>query len=103
MAEQREALLDAILELQKQFSLYSVKDIAETLFISSLWLPNVSSWLKHQIMVAAFISTKPQIFSASDTITAYDDFKALIEKIYPLLPSIPSMEDYIPELDWGDI
>jgi hypothetical protein len=80
-----------------------VKDVAETLFISSLWLPNISSWLKHQLMVAAFISTKPETFSKSDKIKTYENFKTLIESIYPLLPSVPSMEDYIPELDWGDV
>jgi len=95
--------LDIIQSLQVQFSSYSVKDVAETLFISSLWLPNISSWLKHQIIVAAFISTKPETFSESDKITCYDDFKALAEKIYPLLPSMPSLEDYVPQLDWGDV
>lgn len=107
MVEKNSALpdpfLDTIQNLQAKFSSYSVKDVAETLFISSLWLPNISSWLKHQLMVAAFISTKPETFSKSDKIKTYENFKTLIESIYPLLPSVPSMEDYIPELDWGDV
>lgn len=107
MDEQEKTFADPILEtirkIQTKISSYSVSDIAETLFISSLWLPNISSWLKHQIMVAAFISTNPQVFSKSNKITTYDDFKALVEKIYPLVPSMSSLEDYVPELDWGDI
>lgn len=94
---------DLLQTLQTQFSAYSVKDIAETLFISSLWLPNISSWYKHQFMVTAFISANPQIFSVSNKITTYEKFSTLLEEIYPLLPSMPSMEDYVPEMDWGDV
>jgi hypothetical protein len=96
-------VLDVIQSLQTLFASYSVKDVAETLFISSLWLPNMSSWFKHQIMVAAFISMKPATFSESDMIATYDDFKDLIEEIYPLVPSNLFMEDYVPQLDWGEV
>jgi hypothetical protein len=94
---------DVIYSIQDHFSSYSVKDIAETLFVSSLWLPNISSSLKHQILIAAFITSDATAFSKTDSIETYADFKSSIEGIYPLLPSIPQLEDYIPQLDWGDV
>ena len=82
---------------------YSVQDIATSLFVSSLWLPNIASPVKHQFLAAIFASLKPSNFSSVDKIVAYNDFKGFLHEIYPLLPSFVMLEDYIPEPDWGDV
>lgn len=89
--------------IQAQFSSYSVKDVAETLFVFSLWLPNLASWFKHQLLVVAFATMKSEDFSDTDQITSYSDFEELLNNISILLPSVPSLEDYVPQLDWGDV
>lgn len=82
---------------------YSVQDIAASLFVSSLWLPNIASPVKHTLLTAIFASQKPSCFSAVDKIITYHDFKGFLQEIYPLLPSFVMLEDYIPEPDWGDV
>jgi hypothetical protein len=103
MTDETDSLAKILKDLQDAYKQYSTKDVAETLFVSSLWLPNISSWLKHQILVAAFASTKSEEFSDTDQINSYANFEALLTHIFPLLPSVPIMEDYIPQFDWGDI
>lgn len=82
---------------------YSVKDIATSLFVSHLWLPNISSNIKHQFLLSIFTSMKPEGFSKDNKINSYNDFKKFLKQIYPLLPNFFMLEDYIPEPDWGEI
>lgn len=89
--------------ISELFRGYSFRDIATSLFVSSIWLPNIASPVKHQLLAAALVSQSPRDFSASDRIVSYEDFRAFIERVYPLLTSFPWLEDYIPEPDWGEI
>jgi hypothetical protein len=82
---------------------YNLKDVATAIFISSLWLPNISSLVKHQLLTAILVSSKPNEFTNSKAINSYSEFKEFLEQVYALLPQFPMMEDYIPELDWGNI
>jgi hypothetical protein len=85
------------------FRKYSVKDIATTLFVSSLWLPNVASGIKQQLLVSIFASMKPRCFSKKNRISTYSDFGELLKQIHLLLPNFPMLEDYVPEPDWGQV
>ncbi len=89
--------------LPELFRKYSVKDIAESVFVSSIWLPNISSLIKHQLFTGVFASLKPEEYSRTNQINSYDDFKEFLEKVYDLVPNFPLMEDYIPETDWGQV
>ena len=91
---------EAVSEL---FRKYSVEDIAGSLFVSSVWLPNISSPIKHQLLTAIFASLKPEEYSQTNRIRSYNDFKELLEKVYELVPQFPGMEDYLPEPDWGQV
>ena len=94
---------DSIKAISKIFCKYSILDVATSLFISDMWLPNIASSVKRQLLIIIFASLKPGEFSAVDSITSYHHFRSFLEAIYGLLPSFPMIEDYIPELDWGEV
>lgn len=85
------------------FRKYSFNDIYQSLTISDLWLPNISSMFKHCLAMYCCISLEEQDFNQNDQIFNYNDFKVLIGNLYNLLPNYPMIEDFIPEVDWGEI
>ena len=85
------------------FRKYSFNDVYQSLTISDLWLPNISSMLKHCLAMYCCISIKEKDFKQNDQISSYDDFKVFIKYLYNLLPNNPMVEDFIPEVDWGEI
>lgn len=93
----------AVQKVSQIFCEYSFEDVATTLFVSVTWLPNVASPIQHQLLTAILASLKPQRFQESNQISSYEDFTSLLEEVYPLLPSFPMLEDYVPEPDWGDV
>lgn len=85
------------------FLKYNIQDVATSLFASNLWLPNIASPIKHQLLLSIFATLKPEEYSNSKAIASYDDFKNLLQELYPLLPSFEMLEDFVPEADWGDV
>ncbi|EPU1144404.1 hypothetical protein ACVUMY_000958, partial [Acinetobacter baumannii] len=85
------------------FRKYSFNDVYQSLTISDLWLPNISSMLKHCLAMYCFVSIETKDFKQNDQISSYDDFKVFIKHLYNLLPNNPMVEDFIPEVDWGEI
>jgi len=94
---------DSIGKISELFRKYSAKDIAASLFISSLWLPNRSAFVQYPFLLAVFATIKPVEFTATDQIHTYEDFRKLCEAMHQLVPSFPTMEDMTPEPDWGEI
>jgi len=90
-------------KISQVFCNYSIEDVATSLFISNIWLPNIASPIKHQLLTAIFVSLKPEQFKKTNVISTYDVFKRFLGEIYPLLPSFPLLEDYVPETDWGNV
>ena len=45
----------------------------------------------------------PKFFSKKNRIKSYEDFKKFCETLYGAVPDFPFMEDYVPEIDWGDV
>lgn len=89
--------------LRTLFLQYSSRDIATSLFVSNLWLPNIFAVLKHPFLIGLFASLKPEELQKEDRIHTYDDFKRFIEQVYAALPSFQQFEDMIPEPDWGEV
>lgn len=46
---------------------------------------------------------KPEDFQQEDRIASYDDYRSFFEAAYGSLPSFASLEDMIPEPDWGHV
>ncbi len=96
--------MEKIIEnIKKLFKKYSIIDVATSLFVSNLWLPNNGSSIKHKLHVAIFASLKSEEFIQTDKIIDYPEFKSFIKDLYNLTPDFPSLEDYIPVFDWGSI
>ena len=101
--EMKDSFQSSIDAISSTLIKYSVEDVALALFVSNIWLPNISSTVTHQLLTTIFATIKPENFSTENSIKTYDDFKEFLSKIYELVPSFPSLEDFIPELDWGEI
>lgn len=93
----------AVKSIIQLFRQHSIHDVATALFVSSLWLPNISSAIKHQLLVAIFASLKPTQFWNADRLVSYDSFRAFLTRLYSYLPAFRMLEDYVPETDWGEI
>lgn len=90
-------------KLIEVFKQYSIKDVGCSIFVLNLWLPNISSQVKFQLMSSLFASITPSSYSITDKINCYGDFKSFYEKISSNLPTFFMLEDYVPESDWGNI
>jgi hypothetical protein len=89
--------------LRSVFARNCAEDVMVSLGVSDLWLPNISSQVKHALAFAVSISMPADSFSPSKTIQSYAEFRQFIEKVYAILPSFPTLEDYAPEPDWGEV
>ena len=104
--EDHNSLLDytrCVSEIETIFSRYSAKDVCICLNVSDLWLPNISSQIKHQFVLGVFLSMRPASFTQELSVDTYESYKSFMEQLYPSIPSFPMLEDFIPETDWGDI
>src|ERR1044071_9717038 len=97
----------SFLQYQKRsaakFKQYSFDDIATALFTFSTWLPNIGSLVKLQFLYTTLESLRMMDFNEQSKIKEYDDFTDLCSQLMEGLPSFPSLEDYVPETDWGQI
>ena len=89
--------------LGKLFTQYSAEDVVLALGVSDLWLPNISSQVKHHFALGIAISMLPGQFAAAKSLDTYTRFTDFIESVYKLLPTFPSLEDFVPETDWCDV
>lgn len=89
--------------IQEIYRKYSLMDITETLFVSSLWLPNIASPVKHLLATSVVVTMAPEDFSNKKKIVTYLDFEKLLADIFSVMPDFSFMEDYVPELDWGEV
>jgi len=90
-------------KLKEELKKHRIENILTSLFISSIWIPNISSQVKHQFLYSIPLSIDSKDFKNQDENWDYDQFSSLLAAIYKLLPSFPTVEDYIPEPDWGEI
>lgn len=89
-------------ELRTFLKSYSFDDLAKTFFALNLWLPNIASPIKSQYLYTLLEEIAPEL-SKERKLLSYADFEIFAKKVIELTPSFPSIEDYVPEQDWGDI
>lgn len=89
--------------LTNLFAQYSAEGVVLALGVSDLWIPNISSQVKHHFALGVAVSMPPNQFSAAKELDTYAEFSEFIGAVYNLLPSFPSLEDFVPEPDWGDV
>lgn len=82
---------------------YRAEDVILAGTISELWLPNITSQVKHQLLLRIAVSLPPHEYSGAQPLDSYEDFQAFLLDLYATLPSFPTMEDYVPEPDWGEV
>ncbi|WP_455811267.1 hypothetical protein [Pseudomonas graminis] len=82
---------------------YNLAELFLTLSISELWLPNISSPVKHTIAFSTLLSMDVSTFNNQKELKTYQQASELFSIIYKILPDIPQMEDFVPEQDWGKI
>lgn len=85
------------------FSGFNARDVYASLLVSELWLPNLSAQVKHYLAITIFASIDADQFSPERRIHSYGGFRDFISEVHSHLPSFPTLEDYEPEPDWGEI
>lgn len=90
-------------DLRLYLERYNAIDASIALCVSDLWLPNISSQIKHMLAFTALASTSPERFNENERIDTYPTFRNFMQGVYKLLPSFPMLEDYMPEPDWGEV
>jgi len=81
---------------------YSLDDLAKSFFILNLWLPNIASQIKFQYLYLLLEAIHDQL-PTENHIKSYNDFCVFCKELFKLIPSFPTIEDYIPETDWNEI
>jgi hypothetical protein len=97
------SLEESFNKISDLFSRYSLPEVLTSLFVSSIWLPNISSPVKHLFFYSILASLDPKKFATSDSIKNHDDFRLFLQQLYSLSPQFPTIEDYVPEPDWGEV
>lgn len=98
-----DAFSSSIKKITEIYYEYKLEDVIESLLVSDIWLPNLSSPVQHQFLYSALLSLNSSNFQESISILSYNDFQTFLNKIYPLIPSFDSLEDYVPSADWGEV
>jgi len=91
---------DMIVQLLKE---YSFDDIIKSLFAITMWNNNNSAILKQIFIIISLISIEEFEFENNDKIFNYFEFKKFTQSLLSNLPEFPTLEDYCPEKDWGEI
>lgn len=94
---------ETVKSISALFSKYSAEDVTASLFVSNLWLPNAASPIKHTLYACIFASKEPTDFLPKRIINSYEDFLKFLNQLYSITPSFPSLEDCVPEPDWGEV
>ncbi|EGY8943467.1 hypothetical protein JEG22_004147 [Salmonella enterica subsp. diarizonae serovar 60:r:z] len=90
-------------KLTSVYTEYNFTELFLALSISELWLPNISSPVKHTIAFNTLLSMDVRTFSNNKKLNTYQQVNEFFSIIYKILPDIPQMEDFVPEQDWGKI
>lgn len=70
--------------------------------ISDLWQPNRASQVKHLLAFSMLVSTPADSFAPA-RMNTYEDFAGFCGALIEALPDFPTLEDYVPESDWGEV
>lgn len=101
-ADAEVGLVQACAALRSLFIQFAAEDVIVAINVSELWPANVSAQVKHQLAFAVCLSIQPNEFSLT-RLQSYEKFELFINALIEILPQFPSLEDYWPESDWGDV
>jgi len=90
-------------DLKAIFTAYCAEDVMLMLGVSDLWLPNISSQIKHLFAFSIFVAISQDQFNPASRIKDYQTFCDVLKCVQELLPAFPTLEDYVPEADWGEV
>lgn len=85
------------------FKDFSPRDVANALWTSSLWLPNIGANVKHAFLTSVFLSIPAGEFRSLKELSDFESFSKFIEYLISNTPSFMPVEDYVPETDWGEV
>lgn len=94
---------ETLKSLENYLSKFNAEDVCIAINISHLWLPNISSQVKHVLALRVFSSMQTECFDLASRIDTYALFSNFTSQLYKLLPQFPMLEDYVPECDWGEV
>ena len=101
-AEAELGFAQACTRLRLLFTQFAAEDVIVAINVSDLWPPNISAQVKHQLAFAVCLSIPPAEFSLT-RLQSYEEFGRFARALIDILPRFPSLEDYWPESDWGDV
>lgn len=102
VSESANALDCSIEAVRAHLTSVSAMDAYLALLIGELWLPNISAQSRQALAVSIFTSVKASAF-ADRSLRKYVEFSEFLSRLHALLPTFPMMDDYVPELDWGQV
>lgn len=94
---------DCFSKLVTLFSSYSPEDLVVAISIAELWIPNISTSVRYQIAYRVLSAMGEVEFNNRLSIESYKDFHLFVDELHRTIPSTPMLEDFVPEMDWGDI
>jgi hypothetical protein len=68
---------------------YRAEDVILAGTISELWLPNITSQVKHQLLLRIAVSLPPHEYTGAQRLDLYEDFQVFLLDLYAILPSFP--------------
>jgi hypothetical protein len=102
LSDMEKALNRSIEAVCAHLTSVSAIDAYLALLISELWLPNLSAQTRQAFALSLFVSLKAPAFG-EERLATYAQFSSFIHRLHELLPTFPMTDDYVPELDWGQV
>lgn len=82
---------------------YEPFDAALAISVSDLWPANAASPIKHILAWAILAGMECPPEEDVLRITTYEEFKAFTKALIEAYPNFPMLEDFVPEIDWGEV
>jgi hypothetical protein len=97
------SFVEAVRQLRDVLVRYRAEDVVLASTVSELWLPNITSQVKHQLLLRLAVSTQASDYTGDLPLESHEDLTSFLGAVYAALPDFPSLEDYAPEMDWGEV
>lgn len=102
LSEEEKEFDDLIKEVRKLYCSYHYLDIIRFANCLSLWLPNVASVIKNELIFSILFTIPIGEFSKISR-SSYIEFREFYNNLSNLIPEFHGIEDFVPEMDWGEI
>ncbi|MDI7236395.1 hypothetical protein QMM95_09880 [Leptospira santarosai] len=93
-----------IKKIKEHLSSYNPEEVLYYSFSLFLWIPNISAIAKSELTYAIFLALPINLFNEEKVPDfSYERFSYFCRKLIGLFPDFRTLEDFIPETDWGEI